>query len=287
MKVSIVITAYNVGNYIEKTIKSCIEQTYKDIEIIIVNDCSTDNTLSIIVKYFKEDNRIKLVKNKHNVGAGLSRRYGIQYSTGDYIMLLDGDDWLNPNCIEDLCNEAEQSNADMISGGINVVYNNEKYRTISYGRYILEGTDKINKTFGNDIVFLNNMIVRRSLYDIVKYSSRRYVEDTQTLVMLLHYANKVSYIPSIGYNYYQRDDSLSHTSNLAKDNLFKGLCYKDIMEFFKSIKCTDYDAKFNKTQILFYLKELKRAMNDGHSVNKFYKEYIEFTQYIFNNYLNL
>ena len=87
MKISIIITAYNVKDYIEKAIESAINQTYKDIEIIVVNDCSTDNTKQLIEKY-----DVKLINNKENVGAGLSRRIGIKYATGDYILLLDADD---------------------------------------------------------------------------------------------------------------------------------------------------------------------------------------------------
>lgn len=282
MKISIVITAYNVGEWLNKAILSCVNQTYKNLEIIIVNDKSTDNTKQIIVDWFKKDNRIKFINHKTNLGPGLSRRDGISFATGEYVLLLDGDDYLNEDFIEDLQKEAESSNADMISGGINIIYPNEKFSTESYGRYYLEGADKINKTFGNRVVFLNNMIVRRKLYDIVKYSNRRYVEDTQSLLMLLYYANKVSYIPNPGYNYLMRDSSLTHTKTSAKDALFKGLCYKDILEFFKSVNCNDYNDKFNINQIFFYLKELNSAIMNGESISKYYKEYVEFMTYTTN-----
>lgn len=103
-KVSVVITAYNVEKYIEKAINSVLNQTYKDIELVVVEDCSTDNTLKIIKDLQKSDTTfsINLVQHLKNVGAGLSRRDGIKASTGDFIMLLDADDWLNEDYIEHL-----------------------------------------------------------------------------------------------------------------------------------------------------------------------------------------
>lgn len=87
MKISIIIPAYNVEAYIEKCINSVINQTYDDIEVIIINDGSTDNTAEIIEKYSKIDNRIKIV-NKYNSGVSDSRNVGIEMFTGDYVFFL-------------------------------------------------------------------------------------------------------------------------------------------------------------------------------------------------------
>ena len=96
MKISIIIPAYNVEKYIDKCITSVINQTYDNIEAIIVNDGSTDNTALIIEKYSEVDNRI-IVVNKENSGVSDSRNIGIENITGDYAFFLDSDDWIEEN----------------------------------------------------------------------------------------------------------------------------------------------------------------------------------------------
>lgn len=97
--VSIIIPAYNVANYIEKCISSCIEQTFSDIEIIVVDDSSKDNTYEIIENISKTDSRIKYFKQK-NSGVSVARNLGIENANGTWIMFLDGDDWLEKDAVE-------------------------------------------------------------------------------------------------------------------------------------------------------------------------------------------
>ena len=89
--VSIIIPTYNTEKYIEKCIQSVLEQTYTDYEIIIVDDCSTDNSMDVVARF--KDPRIKVIKNEINRGPSYSRNRGIQLSKGDFIALLDSDDW--------------------------------------------------------------------------------------------------------------------------------------------------------------------------------------------------
>ena len=88
--ISIIIPVYNAEKFIEDTINTVINQTYDNYEIILIDDCSTDNSVNIINKYLNED--IKLYKNKENIGVGLTRNAGIKHSKGDYIAFLDADD---------------------------------------------------------------------------------------------------------------------------------------------------------------------------------------------------
>jgi glycosyltransferase involved in cell wall biosynthesis len=123
MKISIITTVYNIEKYISKCIESLLAQTYKDIEIIIVDDCGNDGSMEIVSRY--DDERIKIIKHSENMGAGWARRHGIEAATGDYIITIDGDDWISPTFIEDLVNNAKETNADIVSGGITVVYSEE------------------------------------------------------------------------------------------------------------------------------------------------------------------
>lgn len=134
LKVSVIITAYNIENYIEKAILSVLNQTYKNIECIVVEDCSIDNTLNIIKQY-----PIKIVEHKENLGAGKSRDDGIKEATGDYVMLLDGDDWLELDCIENLVNVVVNiGGADMVACNVRCTNGNEE----SWEYEVFEGYDK-------------------------------------------------------------------------------------------------------------------------------------------------
>ena len=98
-KVSVIIPVYNVEKYLEKCISSVLKQNMIDLEIIICNDASTDDSAKIIEKYIKIDNRIKLITHKENQGLSISRNDGIEIASGEYIFLLDSDDYIMENVL--------------------------------------------------------------------------------------------------------------------------------------------------------------------------------------------
>ena len=231
--VSIIITAYNVEKYLEQAVESCLNQTFNDIEIIIVEDCSTDSTPSIIQDLMNKDTRIRLVQNDKNYGAGQSRRNGLNNAQGEYFLLLDGDDWLDSNFIEELYNKAIETNADIVSGGIKVLRANGAYDITSYGNTVTEGYDKVFKFWKERIVFMNNKLIRTSLHEKVPYCTRRFVEDTPVIIPMLYFANKVVYIDNVGYNYRMQNASLTHTASPLKWAIYRALCALDLISFFE------------------------------------------------------
>ncbi len=120
-QVSVIIPVYNVEEYLRQCLDSVINQTFKDIEIIIVNDCSTDNSLQIIEEYQKKDKRIKLIDLKQNVGLGNARNEGIKAANGKYLIFVDSDDWIAGNFIQFLYKEIVSNNLDFVSVNYNVV----------------------------------------------------------------------------------------------------------------------------------------------------------------------
>ena len=284
-KVSVVITAYNVEKYIEKAINSILNQTYKNIELIVVEDCSTDNTLKIIKDLQKTDITfpINLVQNKENVGAGLSRRYGIQNATGEFVMLLDADDWLKEDYIEKLVKNQQETDADIVSGGISYYFeDDDKFEITTYGTHVSEGMQKFTDYSKGKIVFLSNKIVRRSMYDKVEYCDRRYVEDTPVIMKLLYYANKVAYINEAGYNYLQRNSSLCHISSKWKHNLFCALCCAELIEWFKD-KPEPYKAIFGLNQFIGYLKVMSGIQVTKEEKQTYIEEYDQCMKYLINH----
>jgi glycosyltransferase involved in cell wall biosynthesis len=282
IKVSVVITAYNVEKYIKKAINSVLNQTYKNIEIVVVEDCSTDNTLKFIKGLQKSDLAfpINLVQHKENVGAGLSRRDGIKASTGDFIMLLDADDWLNKDYIEHLVDRQKETDADIVGGGITYCYEDtDKLETNTFGTIVSEGFQKFADYNDGKVVFLNNKIVRSTMYDTVEYCDRRYVEDTPVIMKLLYNANKVAYVNEAGYNYLQRNGSLCHDSSRWKHNLFCALCCAELIEWFKD-KPEPYKTIFGLGQFVEYLKAMNEIQVTKEEKQTYIEEYDQCMKYL-------
>lgn len=242
MLISIIITAYNVEDYIEQSIKSALNQKltidgYSDFttEVIVVDDFSTDKTRDIINNIYNEyHGNFKIINSStKNSGSGISRKAGISIAKGDYLILLDGDDWLEEDYLSKLVAVAYKTNADIISGGIIVNKPNNAVETYTYGDFELTGDDKVTRFFGEKIVFMNNKIIKKHLHDKVPYCTRRFIEDTQVIIPQLYLANKVVYVNCAGYHYRMNEKSLTHKASALKYNVYRALCLKDLMEFFK------------------------------------------------------
>jgi len=123
-KFSIIIPIYNVEQYLPKCLDSLVNQTYADIEIICVNDGSPDNSLQILKKYASKDERIKII-NQENQGVSIARNVGINNATGDYILFVDADDWIETNTCNILNKNIEKNNLDLIIFNAYIAKNNQ------------------------------------------------------------------------------------------------------------------------------------------------------------------
>ena len=225
-------SAYNASATINKAIDSVRSQSLTDWELIIVDDASTDDTCNIILAY--DDNRIKLIKHSENLGAGLARRSGIEHITGEWMTFLDSDDYISEEYLETLLFTTKIFDVDIVSSGFISV--NEEYETISKRipkPRISENWDKFSHDESDTKRFMNPMLIRSSLWDKVTYSSRRFIEDTPTLVQILYWAKRVVTIDYAGYFYFQNSKSLIHTASQIKNYIYRALCIKDINLFFK------------------------------------------------------
>ncbi|MEI0748989.1 glycosyltransferase family 2 protein [Brachyspira pulli] len=115
VKISVIISSYNVENYIEECLNSVLNQTLKDIEIICTDDCSTDNTYEILKSYLSKDNRIKIYKNEYNQGPSVGHNRGISISNGEYLYFLDADDYIAPDFLFNLYETAKKFDVDIVS----------------------------------------------------------------------------------------------------------------------------------------------------------------------------
>ena len=116
-KISVIIPVYNAENYLRKCLQSVCEQSLKDLEIICINDGSTDNSQEILERFAADDSRIRIIKQS-NTGLSATRNKGIFLAKGEYLGFVDADDWINPDFYNTLYSAADNKNADVALGGI-------------------------------------------------------------------------------------------------------------------------------------------------------------------------
>lgn len=208
IKVSIIIPVYNVAPYLDACLSSCVNQTFRDIEIIVVNDGSTDESPLIIQKYAEKDDRIKVI-TKENEGLIYARKSGLDIAHGEYISHLDGDDYMEINMIEKLYDEALKEDADYVVANFYVV--NEKRR------YEVWRSDGIRGLSGEDF-FLGILqgrfevwgrLIRKSLYDGVIYKPVVMGEDLFMTMQILPKVKKPVVVDAFLYNYVERANSIT------------------------------------------------------------------------------
>lgn len=213
MKASVIIAAYNVERYIERCLISAVNQSEKDIEIIVVNDGSTDNTLRIIKNIAINDNRVNII-NKNNGGVIEARKSGLIEAKGEYILFLDGDDWLEINCIEELYKSAKESDYDIILYNAYNVFDNRKEKLYTFNQKYLERKfDPIKEILLDEIAptmwskFIRREFISGDNIEFPQYIS--FAEDLAATANIFINDPKIGFNNKSLYNYYQRNDSIS------------------------------------------------------------------------------
>ena len=143
-KVSIIVPVYNVEKYLKRCLDSLVNQTLKDIEIICVNDGSTDGSLAILDEYVRNDDRIVVI-NQENSGLSVARNNGIGVAKGEYLGFVDSDDWVSEDYFEKLHNSAIQNNAEIAVGGIIRLHRFNRRKFLTFDKEIV--TSDINLKF--------------------------------------------------------------------------------------------------------------------------------------------
>lgn len=226
VKVSIIIPVYGVEKYIERCLNSVVNQTLKEIEIIIVNDATKDNSMEICHKFKESDDRIKIF-NKENEGLGLTRNYGLNHASGKYVAFLDSDDYIDLDFYEKLYEKAELEESDICFTRIKRVKGN--YVSLANESIFSENKMYTPKDILNNILYVDNninnytymeMCVWRSIYknsiikenNILFVSEREFIsEDIFFNIDFLMKAKRASLISNTYYYYCYNDNSLTKT----------------------------------------------------------------------------
>lgn len=212
-KVSIIVPVYNAAVFLSNSIGSILKQSYRNLEIILINDCSTDNSLEICKSFATHDNRIVIIDKKQNEGVDYARFSGIEKATGDYVTFLDADDWLAKNSVEIWLDTMEKNNVDIVYSNMTRVFSQRFgiYRKPKFNPEIIErvvsGQEKdklIVSFFGVNIVPVNlcGNLYKRTLFSGIRKSGLKFGEDL--LVGLQLYHNASSYIITSKSGYYYR-----------------------------------------------------------------------------------
>lgn len=225
-KISIVVPVYNVEKFLSRCIDSIICQTYKNLEIILVDDGSKDNSSSICDLYEKKDKRIKVI-HKENGGLSSARNAGIEEATGDYIAFVDSDDYIEPNMYEEMYNAAKKLSCDIITCNYKYVYDDGSIKLIN--------NDKKNEEFDfvSSIKEMNlfnkfdmsacTKLFKKDLFDDIRFPVGKLSEDYYIMYLLFEKSNKVYYIASPYYNYFQRKNSITKSNKINHDFMYAAL----------------------------------------------------------------
>lgn len=239
-QLSIIIPVYNAEKEIEKCLESVINQTLKEIEIIIVNDCSTDNTPKILSKYQTKDKRIVLINNEKNIGTGASRNKGLLFARGEYVGFIDNDDYADLNYFEEGIKALQESNAAIcVSLKIQNIKGNFKK------------THLINPKDLREIVFVErtapwSKIIKKDflIKNGIKFDLTR-GEDIFPAFLCAYYAKKITCQKKAIYYCNIRNNSVSHRK-ITETDLDEIRLYEKIFNFIETCSEKKYFEKLIK-----------------------------------------
>ena len=226
-KVSIIVPVYNVEKYIEKCLNSLVKQTMEDIEIIIVNDGSKDNSINVINKFIKRYPEKIQYLEKENGGLSDARNYGLPYAKGEYIAFLDSDDYVEEDMYEKMYKLAKKENSDMVECDFIWEYPNKQKEDIGQiytnKKQMLE---KVRVVAWNKLIKTNIVIENKITFP----KGYRY-EDVEFTYKLVPYLNKVSFLKKPCVHYVQRENSISNLQNERTKEIFNVLDH--VLDFYK------------------------------------------------------
>jgi glycosyltransferase involved in cell wall biosynthesis len=261
--VSVIMPTYNCGIYLKKAINSVLSQTMNNVEVIVINDASTDETLKILDNAFGSNEKVKVCSNLVNRNQGTSRNIGISRATGKYIFFLDADDWIENNTFEKMLSIAENNSADIVACGIKKVWDSGKQLVYHSNGFICTGGKEalclfVKYQIGSIIwnkLYLRDFIINKKIY----FPENHRKEDVVFTIRAINECNKIVYFKDCLYNYYQRPDSYVNSSPKKEHIVSFIRLYADLKLFLKSIEFQDEKLKTS----------LSKSIIENHFINDF------------------
>jgi len=292
-KVSVIVPVYNVESYLKRCLDSLVSQTLEDIEIIIINDGSTDGSQDIINEYLeKYSKKIKVFQEKNN-GMGSARNYGIENAAAEFIAFVDSDDYVKIDFLEKLYNKAISDDFDLVTCDVSAAYPKDQV-------FISSGIDKDIKN--NLKLYMNNIypviwnkLYKREIFDKgLRFKEGVWYEDVEFLYRLYPVIKNIGYVQEDLYYYLQRQGSITYTYTDRLYNLIDNL--DGIIAHYKKEKIYDsykeeLEYAYTKYCLATFVKRLSKTkdyskFNDGVDY-VFEKVNNKFPNYRNNKYINM
>ncbi len=320
LKISVIMPVYNMEKYLSQALESLINQTLEDIEIICIDDCSTDNSLKILKKYAARDKRIILLEQKENLGQGIARNRALDIAKGEYIMCLDPDDWLELDACEICYNQISKNQNDFVIFNHRSFYQKTgEYKQAEYTmepfsdvmdcpnielknvkrNFIKQGGISCNKIYSRKFLNDNN----------IRYGTLRMGEDGVVFIKCIAYAKTISIINKVLYNRRIHDNNTivrpdfkygtlvaekSMYEEIKKHNIDKNLFNFYLEKYmFKVVSSYKRYAKQKKLNIKDYYEKIREMAsflynNENLSdlkASEYYEPFMEFVNETFSEYI--
>ncbi|MEE1035337.1 MAG: glycosyltransferase family 2 protein [Agathobacter sp.] len=290
-KISVIVPVYNMENYLEKCLNSIVRQTYSDLEIIIIDDGSKDNSSIIYNKFKRQDSRILIIK-KSNGGLSDARNFGIINSTGKYICFIDSDDYVEADYIEKMYNAIKKYNADICCCGKIIEKKGKKIYANVNSEFLVNSVDALKlylqkKEIDNSAW---DKLYKRDLFKDVEFPVGRYYEDIGTIYKLFIASNNIVHIKNPLYHYVIREESISHEKYSEKqlDSLYMTkTAVKDITMIYPQL--TEYATAYYALELLTTLRRIYHSLGKKEIYTKYnsvFEEYCKnYKYFIYNRYI--
>ena len=260
--ISVIVPVYNVERYVNRCVESIMNQTYPELEIILVDDGSTDSSGVLCDTFAEKDARITVI-HKKNGGLSDARNTGIDASTGSYIVFADSDDWLDPDMIQLLYNVLKKNNADIAECSYRNVYTDHILEETSCSAEVVNG-DSVTALEGMlDWKYFKpvawNKLYKRSVIQDIRYPVGRLHEDEFTTYKYYFNAKKVTYVDVSKYNYDRtREDSITGRK-FSERNLDACWAFRERVDFFYKNNIVRLQRKMNDIYCWFVLDKLEKC----------------------------
>lgn len=290
IKVSMIVPVYNVEIYLRKCLDSLVNQSFKDMEIIVVNDGSTDSSNEIIQEYAHQYHNIKVIQ-KTNGGLSSARNLGVKISQGEYIGFVDSDDYIEEKMIEVMYNKAISKDFDLVMCDFNEIHDDSILPYTCHLSEDLFSKDDIKKHMVDYYPSAWNKLYKRWIFDVVQFKEGIWFEDVEMGYRMLPYLNRIGVLHEHFYNYLIRKGSITSTVDLRIYHYIDN--WNGIVNYYKQKKLYEkyHDeleycyvrylfATFIKTAAKYDKKEYNKAVQKAIEEVK-----IHFPDYKKNQYL--
>lgn len=287
--ISIIVPIFNVEAWLSRCLNSIYQQTYRNFEVLLIDDGSTDNSSGICINFLKKDSRFKYFRKK-NGGLSDARNYGLDRAKGKYIIFIDSDDYIEPEYVKTLYSNIQNTNADVAICGFNRVNENGKLidsnNLYITNKELLNGEEVIELSFDNKnngwaLACAWNKIYNKKLFnDNLRFEKNRYYEDGYIFPHLFLRVKKAVIIHQSLYNYVQRNNSIMHSNMNIKKITDDNYSMISWIELFKNVNSKLYLLSIRKYKnwILTKWCENRELLIDNNLENSFQKQYRKYAK---------